>query len=261
MNGSGIDCSLNEPGFESFTRLQVSSSETNFTSTELIAAATSCDTIGGRASVFILSQLTYLANDKFPDRFVGRLRDGGANRVKKLTEDGVMLLKNSGDGRVIEQLVHRRKIVQDLLGHFVGGVALFVACWSLVLGQKRIGLAFRLLDTLRGPVVRRVAGQIFLSNILVGDVLRQREQFCFRSYLELAERFMRPVALGRKNWLHIGSPQAGPKIAAILSVVESCRRLKLPVRDYLAEVLPEFGDLSVRCRPDLTPAAWVARHS
>src|SRR5208283_1334151 len=44
----------------------------------------------------------------------------------------------------------------------------------------------------------------------------------------LAENSMRPVALGRKNWIHIGSPQAGPKVAAILSVVESCRRLKTP---------------------------------
>ncbi len=46
----------------------------------------------------------------------------------------------------------------------------------------------------------------------------------------LAENSMRPVALGRKNWIHIGSPQAGPKVAAILSVVETCRRLKIPVR-------------------------------
>jgi transposase len=44
----------------------------------------------------------------------------------------------------------------------------------------------------------------------------------------LAENSMRPVALGRKNWIHIGSPLAGPKVAAILSVVESCRRLKIP---------------------------------
>jgi hypothetical protein len=34
----------------------------------------------------------------------------------------------------------------------------------------------------------------------------------------LAENSMRPVALGRKNWLHVGSAQAGPKVAAILSV-------------------------------------------
>jgi len=54
----------------------------------------------------------------------------------------------------------------------------------------------------------------------------------------LAENSMRPVALGRKNWIHISSPQAGPKVAAILSVVESCRRLKLPVRDYLAAGSP-----------------------
>jgi transposase len=72
---------------------------------------------------------------------------------------------------------------------------------------------------------------------------------------------MRPVALGRKNWLHIGSPQAGPKVAAILSVVETCRRLKLPVRDYLAAVLPGLADIPIRCLPDLTPAVWVAGHS
>jgi transposase len=77
----------------------------------------------------------------------------------------------------------------------------------------------------------------------------------------LAENSMRPVALGRKNWIHIGSPQAGPKVAAILSVVESCRRLKLPARDYLAAVLPGFADLPIQRLPDLTPAAWIALHS
>jgi transposase len=72
---------------------------------------------------------------------------------------------------------------------------------------------------------------------------------------------MRPVALGRKNWLQIGSPQAGPKVAAILSVVESCRRLQVPVRDYFSTILPGLADLPIRCLPDFTPAVWVARHS
>jgi hypothetical protein len=76
----------------------------------------------------------------------------------------------------------------------------------------------------------------------------------------LAENSMRPVALGRKNWLHIGSPQAGPKVAAILSVVESSRRLKVPVRDYFSTILPGLADLPIRCLPDLTPAVWVAGH-
>ena len=68
---------------------------------------------------------------------------------------------------------------------------------------------------------------------------------------------MRPVAVGRRNWIHIGSAQAGPKIAAILSVVESCRRLKLPVRDYLAAVLPGLIDFPIQRLPELSPAAWA----
>jgi len=68
---------------------------------------------------------------------------------------------------------------------------------------------------------------------------------------------MRPVALGRKNWIHIGNPQAGPKVAAILSVVESCRRLKLPLRDFLATILPGLADLPIWRLPELTPKAWV----
>jgi transposase len=67
---------------------------------------------------------------------------------------------------------------------------------------------------------------------------------------------MRPVALGRKNWIHIGSAQAGPKVAAILSVVESCRRLRISVRDYLAAILPGFADLPIQHLADLTPAVW-----
>ncbi len=73
----------------------------------------------------------------------------------------------------------------------------------------------------------------------------------------LAENSMRPVALGRKNWLHIGSPQAGPKVAAILSVVESCRRLRISVRDYMAAVLPGLADRPIRRLPELTPAACM----
>ncbi len=62
----------------------------------------------------------------------------------------------------------------------------------------------------------------------------------------LAENSMRPVALGRKNWLHIGSPQAGPKVPALLAVVESCRQLRVPVRDYFSAILPGLADLPIR---------------
>src|SRR5450631_225804 len=75
----------------------------------------------------------------------------------------------------------------------------------------------------------------------------------------LAENSMRPVALGRKNWIHVGSRQAGPKVAAILSIVETCRRMKIPIRNYLAAVLPGIADVSIQRLAHLTPAVWAAR--
>ena len=77
----------------------------------------------------------------------------------------------------------------------------------------------------------------------------------------LAENSMRPVALGRKNWLHVGSVQAGPKIAAILSIIESCKRLGVPVKEYLAEILPGLHGRTWSRLASLTPARWSAARS
>jgi transposase len=74
----------------------------------------------------------------------------------------------------------------------------------------------------------------------------------------LAENSMRPVALGRKNWLHVGSAQSGPKVAAILSVIESCRRLGVPVKEYLVAVLPGMARRKMSEVGSLTPARWAA---
>jgi transposase len=72
----------------------------------------------------------------------------------------------------------------------------------------------------------------------------------------LAENAMRPVALGRKNWLHIGDEKAGPKIAAILSVLATCERLGIEAREYLMAVLPKLGGTNTAEVKHLTPQAW-----
>ena len=87
-------------------------------------------------------------------------------------------------------------------------------------------------------------------------------QFMHHPVIELstnwAENSMRPIAIGRKNWLHLGSKEAGPRIAAIFSIVESCRKLGVPIRKYLADVLPGLADRSIQELADLTPAAYAA---
>ena len=72
------------------------------------------------------------------------------------------------------------------------------------------------------------------------------------------EGAMRPLVLGRKNWLHIGSEQAGPKVAAIASIVETCRRLEINLRKYLNDVLPKLGAWPINRVAELTPTAWKA---
>ena len=74
----------------------------------------------------------------------------------------------------------------------------------------------------------------------------------------LCENSMRGPVLGRKNWLHFGSEEAGPRIAAIMSVIETCRRLGITEREYLNDVLPKIPSWPANRIAELTPMAWQA---
>ena len=114
------------------------------------------------------------------------------------------------------------------------------------------------LDHLSEKATLRPGGQACKYTLTLWEKLT-----CFLDYPELelsnnlAENSMRPVALGRSNWIHIGSSQAGPRVAAILSVIESCRRLNIRVRDYLTQILPGLVDMPIQRVAELTPAAWA----
>lgn len=88
------------------------------------------------------------------------------------------------------------------------------------------------------------------------------EEYLRDGHLEIdnnwCEGAIRPLALGRKNWLHVGSAEAGPKIAAIASIVETCRRLNINLRQYLLDVLPKLSEWPVGRVGELTPTAWKA---
>lgn len=56
------------------------------------------------------------------------------------------------------------------------------------------------------------------------------------------ERAIRPLALGRKNWLFAGSDAGGRRAAAIASLVATARLNGLGPEAYLREVLDRIAD-------------------
>ncbi|MEN9285722.1 MAG: hypothetical protein RLZZ179_3215 [Verrucomicrobiota bacterium] len=63
------------------------------------------------------------------------------------------------------------------------------------------------------------------------------------------------------HWLHVGNWEAGPRVAAIASVIESSKRLGINPREYLADVLPRLANGTTSEVPSLTPYAWLRARS
>lgn len=69
-----------------------------------------------------------------------------------------------------------------------------------------------------------------------------------------AERALRPLAVGRKNWLFFGHEEAGKKGAVLFSLVTTCRAIGVEPRAYLRDVLERIATCSDVSR--LTPHGW-----
>jgi len=72
----------------------------------------------------------------------------------------------------------------------------------------------------------------------------------------LVENAIRPLALGRRNWLFIGHREAGQKSAIVYSLVRTCRMLGLDPKRYLREVLEILPRLTNKQVEQWTPYNW-----
>lgn len=71
------------------------------------------------------------------------------------------------------------------------------------------------------------------------------------------ENAIRPTAVGKKNWLFIGAPEAGSKAATFYTLLGSCLRRGLNPRDYLIWLFARLPTATNRTAADLTPAAFA----
>jgi transposase len=224
---------------------------------------------------------------------LGRGRDGPQQFLKDfegiLQTDGYVAYDQVGRGRVVRagcwsharrkfyeagQLNREDKVALAIVGKInqlfaVDGEAREQGMDLETRHQLRQHKARLLLDEIRAQIL--VASRNALPQSALGKAAsytlsgwEKLTRFLEYPVLELstnlAENSMRPIVLGRKNWLHVGSQQAGPKVAAILSIVESCRRMNIPIRSYLTDILPGLNDRSIHRLAELTPRAWAAKN-
>ena len=64
---------------------------------------------------------------------------------------------------------------------------------------------------------------------------------------------MRPMTLGRKNWLFAGSDSGGRSAAAAYSLIQTARLNQLDPEDYLRQVLRRIADHPVKHVHELLP--------
>lgn len=75
----------------------------------------------------------------------------------------------------------------------------------------------------------------------------------------LVENAMRPVALGRKNYLFAGSNEGGKRLALFYSLLETCKKHELNPLEYLRDILERLPTAKMNELRSLLPDQWKPR--
>lgn len=72
-----------------------------------------------------------------------------------------------------------------------------------------------------------------------------------------AERLMRPIAIGRKNWMFFGSDNGGQTAAILLTITQSAKRQGLNAFTYLKDIIARISDHPANQLHQLLPDNWT----
>ena len=75
----------------------------------------------------------------------------------------------------------------------------------------------------------------------------------------VSERTLRHQAIGRKNWLFLGSEQAGSRAAVLFTILAGAKRHHIEPWTYLRELLLRLHDDDPRL-DEMLPDGWAAQH-
>ena len=72
-----------------------------------------------------------------------------------------------------------------------------------------------------------------------------------------AERALRPIGIGRKNWLFAGADTGAETLARAMAIIETAKLNGLDPQAYLADILDRIHDHKINRLDDLLPWNWV----
>lgn len=125
-------------------------------------------------------------------------------------------------------------------------------------------------------LIEKVKGRLIDGKILPKSKLREAMgYFCglipyLKNYTtdpfsrldnNVAERAIRPLAIGRKNWLFFGSPDGGEAGAILFSLVQTCRGLGINPRVYLEDIMRRVMSHNSQKLYELLPDEWLKGRS
>jgi transposase len=93
----------------------------------------------------------------------------------------------------------------------------------------------------------------------------QLEKYSENGLLEIdnngVENSIRPTAIGKKNWLFIGHPEAGDRSAILYTIIENCKRRGINPQEYMKDVLTRLPSMKMAQVKGLLPATWLAERT
>ena len=72
-----------------------------------------------------------------------------------------------------------------------------------------------------------------------------------------AERALRPIGIGRKNWLFAGADAGAETLARAMTIIETAKLNRLDPQAYLADILDRIHDHKINRLDELLPWNWV----
>jgi transposase len=224
---------------------------------------------------------------------VSRSREGPEEFLKdfrgKLQTDGYAvyesLAKQRGDLILVGCWAHVRRGFHEALAEtklaawFVGQIGQLYAV-EKKLREQKAGPALRqamrawqsqpVLDRLHRAmelIRRKTLPQGLLGQAIDYTLKRWKalNQFITDGTLEIdnngIENSIRPSALGKRNWLFIGHPEAGERSAIIYTLLGNCRRHGTNPFDYLKDLFTRLPAAKITQIREFTPAAWTKARS